>query len=137
METFVLAIELLAEKDAPCEVAFIGTGERDTTLGRILWRVSQPMSRIRERKSGGPGSKENRPRRVAIAEICSEDKIAYALEIGEPIRSTQFSSWLVTTLRESVPANCKHSCCCALSGVGESRKIKCRATGARPRPIAN
>ena len=29
----MLAIELLAEKDAPCEVAFIGTGERDTTFG--------------------------------------------------------------------------------------------------------
>src|SRR5260370_109808 len=26
-------------------------------LGRILWRVSQPMSRIRESKSGRPGSK--------------------------------------------------------------------------------
>ena len=33
METFVQAIELLAEKHAPCEVGFIGTGER----GHEFW----------------------------------------------------------------------------------------------------
>ena len=47
METFVLAIELLAEKHAPCEVAFIGTGERDTTfLGRILWRAKKSFGAL-------------------------------------------------------------------------------------------
>ncbi len=82
METFVLAIELLAEKHAPCEVAFIGTGERDTTFGAHTL-ASFPTHEPHKRKKIGWAwiKRENRPRRVAIAEICSEDKIAYALEI--------------------------------------------------------
>jgi hypothetical protein len=33
METFVRAVELLAEKQQQCEVAFIGTGDQDTSFG--------------------------------------------------------------------------------------------------------
>jgi len=138
METFVLAIELLAEKHAPCEVAFIGTGERDTTFGAHTLASFPTHEPHRERKSGGPGSKERIAQGASpLPRFAPKTRSHTRSKSSEPIRSTQFSSWLVTTFRESVPANCKHSCCCALSGVGGSRKIKCRATGARPRPIAN
>src|SRR5271165_1136368 len=77
-------------------------------LGRILWRVSQPMSRIRERKSGGPGSKERIAQGASpLPRFALKTRSHTRSKSSEPIRSTQFSSWLVTTLRESVPANCK------------------------------
>jgi hypothetical protein len=82
METFVQAIDLLAEKHRQCEVAFIGTGERDTSLGAHTL-ASFPTHELHKRKRIAWAwiKAENRPRRVAIAEIRSENKIAYALEI--------------------------------------------------------
>jgi len=82
METFVRAIELLAEKHRQCEVAFIGTGERDTSFGTHTL-ASFPIHEPHKRKKIGWAwiKTENRPRSVAIAEIGSENKIAYALEI--------------------------------------------------------
>jgi hypothetical protein len=82
LETFVAAIELLAERRRSCEVGLIGAGEGDTSLGTHTL-ASFPTHDPRKRKTIAWAwmKKENRPRRVAIAEICSGDKIAYALEI--------------------------------------------------------
>jgi hypothetical protein len=65
METFVLGIEWLAEKQAPCEVAFIGTGERDTTFGAHPL-ASFPTHEPHKRKKIGWAwiKRENRPRRA-------------------------------------------------------------------------
>jgi hypothetical protein len=82
METFARALELLAEKHRQCKVAFIGTGERDTSFGSHTL-ASFPIHEPHKKKKIGWAwiKPENRPRRIAIAEICSENKIAYALEI--------------------------------------------------------
>ena len=76
------AIELLAERRRSCEVGLIGAGEGDTSFG-MHTLASFPTHDPRKRKTIAWAwmKKENRPRRVAIAEICSGDKIAYALEI--------------------------------------------------------
>ena len=82
METFVRAIESLAEKDPQCEVVFIGTGEKDTSFG-VHTLASFPTHEPHKRKRIGWAwiKTEDRARRVAVAEIRSENKIAYALEI--------------------------------------------------------
>src|SRR5215471_14847929 len=78
METFVRAIELLAEKHRQCEVAFIGTGERDTSFGTHTLASFPIHEPHKKRKIGWAWIKtENRPRSVAIAEIRSENKIAH------------------------------------------------------------
>ena len=81
VETFVQVIELLAQA-RPCEVGLIGVGEGDTTIGSHIL-ASFPTHAPRKGKRIGWAwiKPENRPRRVAIAEIRSVDKIAYALEI--------------------------------------------------------
>jgi len=83
METFVRAIELLAEKRHQLwEVGFVGTGEGDTSLGTHTL-ASFPTHDPRKRKRIGWAwiKTENRPRRVAIAEIRAENRVAYTLEI--------------------------------------------------------
>jgi len=82
LETFVQAIELLAEHHRQCEVAFIGVGEEGRSLGAHTV-ASFPTYNPRTGKSITWAwiKKDNRPRHVAIAEIHSGDKIAYALEI--------------------------------------------------------
>jgi hypothetical protein len=81
METFVQAIELLAEQ-RPCEVGLIGVSRGDTIFGAHTL-ATFPTRDPRKGKSIAWAwiKKENRPRRVAIAEIRSENKVAYALEI--------------------------------------------------------
>jgi hypothetical protein len=81
METFVQAIELLA-KERPCEVSLIGVGQGDTSFGEHTL-ASFPIHDPRKGKiiAWAWIKKENRARRVAIAEIRSGNKIAYALEI--------------------------------------------------------
>jgi hypothetical protein len=81
VETFVEAIELLAQAQ-PCEVGLIGVGEGNTTIGSHIL-ASFPTHDPRNGKRIGWAwiQAENRPRRVAIAEIRLGDKIAYALEI--------------------------------------------------------
>jgi hypothetical protein len=82
METFVWAIESLAEKHPQCEVAFIGTGDRDTIFG-MHTLASFPIHEPRKRKRIAWAwiKTEDRPRRIAIAEIVSENRTAYGLEI--------------------------------------------------------
>jgi hypothetical protein len=81
METFVQAIEVLAE-ERPCEVGLIGVGEGDTSFGaHTLASFPTNDPRKGKRIAWAWIKKENRPRRVAIAEIRSGSKIAYALEI--------------------------------------------------------
>ena len=81
LETFVQAIELLAKK-RPCEVELIGVGYGDTSFGSHIL-ASFPTHDPRKGKRIGWAwiKTENRPRRVAVAEIRVGDKIAYALEI--------------------------------------------------------
>jgi hypothetical protein len=81
VETFVQAIELLPQ-GRPCEAWLIGIGEGDTSFGAHIL-ASFPTHDPRKGKRIGWAwiKAENRPRRVAIAEIRSVDKIAYALEI--------------------------------------------------------
>jgi hypothetical protein len=82
METFVRAIELLAEKHQTCEVGFIGTGEGDTSFGaHTLASFPTHDPRKRKRIAWAWIKTKNRPRRVAIAEIHLENQIAYALEL--------------------------------------------------------
>jgi hypothetical protein len=81
MDTFVQAIEMLG-KQRPCEVGLIGVGEGDTSFG-VHTLASFPTRDPRKGKRIGWAwiKTENRPRRVAIAEILSGDKIGYAFEI--------------------------------------------------------
>jgi hypothetical protein len=81
LETFVQAIELVAEK-RPCEIELIGLGRGDTSFGAHTM-ASFPTHDPRKGKRIAWAwiKKENHPRRVAIAEIRSGNKIAYALEI--------------------------------------------------------
>ncbi len=81
METFVQAIEMLAEQ-RPCEVGFIGVGEGDTSFGaHRLASFPTHDPRKGKRIAWAWLKTENRPRRVGIAETRSGDKTAYALEI--------------------------------------------------------
>jgi hypothetical protein len=81
MDTFVQAIEMLAQA-RPCEVGLIGVGEGDVSF-RAHTLASFPTHDPRKGKRIGWAwiKAENRSRRVAIAEIRSGDKTAYALEI--------------------------------------------------------
>lgn len=81
METFVQAIEMLAGQ-RPCDVGLIGAGEGDTSFGAHIV-ASFPTHDPRKKKRIGWAwiKTENRPRRVAIAEIRVGAKAAYALEI--------------------------------------------------------
>jgi len=81
LETFVEAIELLA-KNQRYEVGLIGVGHGDTTFGAHTF-ANFPTHDPRNGKRIGWAwmKKENRPRRVAVAEIRSGNKIGYALEI--------------------------------------------------------
>jgi len=81
METFVQAIEMLAEQ-RPCDVGLIGAGEGDTSFGAHIL-ASFPTHDPRKKKRIGWAwiKTENRPRRVAIAEIRVGANTAYALEI--------------------------------------------------------
>jgi hypothetical protein len=81
LETFVQAIELLAEK-RPCEIELIGLGCGDTNFGAHTTASFPTLDPRKGKRIAWAWIKaENRPRRVAIAEIRSADKIAYALEI--------------------------------------------------------
>jgi len=95
LETFVQAIELLAERRQPNEVRLIGVGEGDTSFGKHTW-ASFPTHDPRKGKRIAWAwlKKEKRARRVAIAEIRSENNIAYALEIE---RTNQQHATLVMT----------------------------------------
>ena len=82
LETFVRAIELLAEQRQPYQVRLIGVGEGDTSFGEhTLASFPTHDSPNRKRIAWAWIKKEKRARRVAIAEVRSENKIAYALEI--------------------------------------------------------
>ena len=81
IEKFVQAVELLAEQRL-CEVGLIGVGHGDTSFGKhILASFPTHDPRKGKRIAWAWIKKQHRPRRVAIAEISSENKIAYALEI--------------------------------------------------------
>ncbi len=80
IETFVRAIELLAQK-RPCTVSLIGVGPGDTSFGEHTL-ASFPTHDLKGKKIAWAWiKKEKHPRRVAIAEIQSGDMSAYALEI--------------------------------------------------------
>jgi hypothetical protein len=83
METFVGAIESLAEKKHPVwEVEFVGTGDGDTRLGTHTLASFPTHDPRKKKKIGWAWMKtEKRPRRVAVAEIRGEGRVAYALEI--------------------------------------------------------
>jgi hypothetical protein len=95
LETFVQAIELLAKQRQPQEVRLIGVGEGDTSFGEHLL-ASFPTHDPHKRKRIAWAwlKKERRARRVAIAEIRLDDKVAYALEIE---RTNQQHAILVMT----------------------------------------
>ena len=95
LETFVQAIELLAEQRQPYEVRLIGVGEGDTSFGEhTLASFPTHDPRKRKRIAWCWLKKEKRARRVAIAEIRSDNKVAYALEIE---RTNQQHAILVMT----------------------------------------
>jgi hypothetical protein len=83
LETFVKAIELLADKRQQLwEVGFIGTGEGDTRVGAHTLASFPTHDPGKRKRIGWAWIKaENRPRRVAIAEVRAESQVAYALEI--------------------------------------------------------
>jgi hypothetical protein len=82
LETFVQAIGLLAEQRHPYEARLIGIGEGDTSFGEhTVASFPTHDSPNGKRIAWAWIKKEKRARRVAIAEIRSENKIAYALEI--------------------------------------------------------
>lgn len=95
LETFVQAIELLAEKRQPYDVRLIGVGEGDTSFGgHTLASFPTHDPRKGKRIAWAWIKKEKRARRVAIAQIRSENKISYALEIE---RTNQQHAILVMT----------------------------------------
>jgi hypothetical protein len=98
LDTFVQAIELLAEQRRQWEVGFIGAGERDASFGAHTL-ASFPTHDPRKGKEIAWSwiRKEKRPRRVAIAKFRSEDKTAYALEIE---RTNQEHSILVLARKD-------------------------------------
>jgi len=82
LETFVRAIELLAEKHHPWEVGFIGAGEGDASFGpHTLASFPTLDSRKRKRIGWAWIKTENRARRVAIVEIRSGNQAGYVFEI--------------------------------------------------------
>jgi hypothetical protein len=82
LETFVHAIELLREQRRPCEVAFVGVGEGDTSLGaHALANFPSHDPAKGKRIAWAWIRKHNRPRHVAIAEIRLENRVANVLEI--------------------------------------------------------
>ena len=124
LETFVQAIELLAEQ-RPCEVGLIGVGRGDTSFGaHTLASFPTHDPRKGKRIAWAWIKKEKRPRRVAIAEIRSENKIAYALEIE---RTNQEHAILVLARKDfqkigadelqAIPADVRYE---AWLGVGRS-----------------
>jgi hypothetical protein len=81
METFVQAIELLAQQRS-CGVGLIGVGRGDMSFGRhTLASFPTHDPRKGKRIAWAWIKREKRPRQVAIAEVHLEDKFAYALEI--------------------------------------------------------
>jgi hypothetical protein len=81
LETFVQAIELLAEQRQPNEVEFVGVGAGDTSLGAHTL-ASFPTCDSKGKKIAWAWiKKEKRPRHVAIVAIRSENKHVYAVEI--------------------------------------------------------
>jgi hypothetical protein len=95
LETFVQAIELLAKQRQPQEVRLIGVGEGDTSFGEhTLASFPTHDPHKRKRIAWAWLKKERRARRVAIAEIRLDDKVAYALEIE---RTNQQHAILVMT----------------------------------------
>ena len=95
LETFVQAIESLAKQRQPYEVRLIGVGEGDTTFGgHTLASFPTHDSPKGKRIAWAWIKREKRARRVAIAEIRSGNKVAYALEIE---RTNQQHAILVIT----------------------------------------
>ena len=131
METFVRAIESLTEKHPQCEVSFVGTGDKDTSVGAHTL-ASFPTHEPRKRKRiAWLGSKLRTGHGASpLPRFVLKIKPHTHLRSSGPIRNTRSSFWRVTTCRESMPANCSHSFYSVLSGVGGCRKIKCRATAA-------
>jgi hypothetical protein len=81
METFVQAIELLAQKRS-CEVGLIGIGPGDTSFGRhTLASFPTHDPRKGNKIAWSWIKKEKRARQIAIAEVRLENRFAYALEI--------------------------------------------------------
>ena len=95
LETFLQAIELLGDQRQPYEARLIGIGEGDTSFGEhTLASFPTYDSPKGKRIAWAWIKREQRARRVAIAEIRSENKVAYALEIE---RTSQQHSILVMT----------------------------------------
>jgi hypothetical protein len=98
LETFVKAIELLAEQRS-CEVGLIGLGRGDSSFGpHTLASFPTHDPRKGKRIAWAWIKREKRPRRVAIAEVGLENKFAYALEIE---RTNQEHSILVLAREDS------------------------------------
>jgi hypothetical protein len=94
LETFVRAIELLAEKHHLCEVGFIGTGEGDASFGRIPWQVSQLLIHARGKESAGPGSKRKSAHGAwPSSRSARETKLDTFSKSSGRTRNTRFSSW--------------------------------------------
>jgi hypothetical protein len=92
METFVQAIELLAQQRS-CGVGLIGVGRGDMSFGRHTLASFPTHDPLKGKRIAWAWIKrEKRPRQVAIAEVHLEDKFAYALEIE---RSNQEHAILV------------------------------------------
>ena len=105
LETFIQAIELLGQQRQPCQVAFIGAGYEVSIDAHALASFPTRDSGTAKRIAWAWIRKDNRPRHVAIAEVCSENKVAYALEIE---RTNQEHATLIlgrTTCKKSVPVN--------------------------------
>jgi hypothetical protein len=102
LETFVKAIELLAEQRS-CEVGLIGLGRGDSSFGpHTLASFPTHDPRKGKRIAWAWIKREKRPRRVAIAEVGLENKFAYALEIE---RTNQEHSILVLAREDSCQTN--------------------------------
>ena len=95
LETFVQAIELLAEQRQPYKVRLIGIGEGDTSFGEHTLASFPTLDPQKGKRIAWAWiKKEKRSRRVAIAEVRSGNRIAYALEIE---RTNQQHAILVMT----------------------------------------
>lgn len=137
LETFVLAIEMLA-KQRPCEVDLIGVGECDTSFGAHTLAIFPPRDPSNGKRIGWAWIKtDRRPRRVAITEIRSGDKIAYALEIE---RTNQEHATLVLARNDFQKMGGEELraflLICAMRR-GWHHRIRCRDINARPRHTGN
>ena len=93
LETFVQAIELLAEQRRPCEVGLIGVGQETRVSGHTLWQVSRPMIRARGRESHGLGSKKRTAQDMWLSPRSAQEIRSHTRSKSSgPIRSTPFSS---------------------------------------------